>query len=84
MPLPPPVTTATFRVAKVIRALTYVLVVDQPFGEAEPFEVEHRGQRLQRWAWDGDRFATLDVVDDVADALLLELLLGLARACRPR
>src|SRR5579864_2500858 len=65
IPLPPPVTIATLLIGLV--PLVQLLGLHQPTCEAEALQVQDRRQRLQWWAWDGDRFATLDVVDDVAD-----------------
>ena len=65
-----------WRLSAALLALVELLVLDQPAGKAEALEVEHGGQRFERRPRDWDRLAALDVVDDVADALLLEELLG--------
>ena len=74
MPVPPPVTMATFGN---LAALVQLLGLDQPAGEAKPLEIEDGGQGLERRAWNRDGLTPLDVVDDVADALLLQPLLRL-------
>src|SRR6185437_7351272 len=80
MPVPPPVTTATFVDAiETSLAFVDVLVVDQPLGKAQPLEIEHGRHRFERWARHRNRLAALDVIDDVANALLLEQLLSLTR-----